>query len=120
MRSVELWVGKSDDTPAPPRVRLRVYDRELTKCHKCRRDIGPAEKWTLEHRIAISSGGRNAEDNLCCTCSWCLPIKNAVDAAIKKKIAKIKARHIGVKKKSRWPKRPMGGYVSNTRDINEE
>lgn len=121
MRSVKPWSGKNDDTPAPPRVRDRVYEREAGKCHRCKRLIGPQEKWTLEHRIAIENGGKNQEDNLCCTCDWCLPIKNALDAAIKKKITKIRQRHLGIKPKSRWPKRAMGhAGVSNVRDINEE
>ena len=100
-RSVPAWVGKTDNTAAPPRVRLRVYERELGLCHRCRRQIGPADRWTLEHVIALANGGRNAEDNLACTCDWCLPIKNAEDVALKAKGAAIRARHLGVRPPSR-------------------
>ena len=32
-RSVPEWVGKSDDTRVPPRVRIRVYDAYDGVCH---------------------------------------------------------------------------------------
>ncbi len=109
-RSVPLWVGKTDDTAAPPRVRARVYEREQGLCHRCRRKIGPADRWTLEHVIALALGGANSEANLACTCDWCLPIKNAEDVALKAKGAAIRARHYGIKdhSKYRWGKQRLG------------
>jgi 5-methylcytosine-specific restriction protein A len=109
-RSVELWVGKTDDAVAPPRVRARVFEAKQGRCHKCGRKIGPADKWTLEHLIAISNGGRNAEDNLDVTCDWCLPIKNAGDASIKKHGTQVRYRHMGIKAKSG---RPLAGTRSS-------
>jgi 5-methylcytosine-specific restriction endonuclease McrA len=108
-RSVKDWVGKTDDTQAPPRVRLRVFERCEGRCHRCGRKIRPGGKWTLEHLTAIILGGRNSEDNLGCTCEWCLPIKNAEDQSAKSKLAKITKRHIGVKENKRgFPKPPPG------------
>lgn len=104
-RTVEIWEGKNDDTPAPPRVRARVFVREGGKCHRCGRKIGPADRWTLEHVIALILGGKNREDNLACTCEWCLPIKNAEDQAAKSKLADIRERHLGIKPAKRpFPK----------------
>lgn len=104
-RAVELWEGATDDTPAPPRVRARVFMRCEGKCHRCGRKIGPADKWTLEHLIALILGGKNREDNLGCTCAWCLPDKNAEDQAAKSKVADIRNRHLGIKPAKRpWTK----------------
>ena len=100
-RSVPEWVGKTDDTPAPPRVRLRVWDRCEGKCGQCGRKIRPGEGWTLEHLIAIINGGRNAEGNLGVTCNWCLPDKNAADVAIKANTAAIRTKHLGIRPPSR-------------------
>ena len=122
-RSVDLWVGKTDDTQAPPRVRIRVFEREGGRCHACGRPIRAwCEKWTLEHRIALINGGRNAEDNLCLTCCNCLPEKNASDVAEKSKVAEIRKKHLlPSEKKHRWPKRPMSpSRTDNTRYINED
>ena len=104
-RSVELWIGRTDDTPAPPRVRLRVWERCEGKCHRCGRKIRAGERWVLEHLKALINGGRNAEDNLCLTCCNCLPIKNAEDVAEKSKVYAIRSKHLGLRKKSTFPKR---------------
>lgn len=107
-RSVDEWCGNTDDTPAPPRVRLRVFERCQGLCHRCGRKIGPADKWTLEHRIAIILGGQNRESNLCLTCEWCLPEKNAEDQAAKSKLANIRKRDHGIREPSRGFRRPPG------------
>jgi hypothetical protein len=105
-RSVKEWVGKTDDTPVPPRVRLRVFDAKGGKCHKCRRMVAAArEPWTCEHLIALCNGGSNRESNLDVTCCNCLPEKNAADVAEKSKIIDIRKKHLGLK----TPKRPMPG-----------
>lgn len=119
-RSVDLWIGKTDDTPTPPRVRLRVFTTCGGRCHRCNRLIRPADKWTLEHRIALILGGRNAEENLCLTCNWCLPIKNGEDQAAKSKLANIEKRHLGIKTKSgRGFQKAPPGYNHWTRRIEQ-
>ena len=107
-RSVELWVGKDDDAVAPPRVRARVFDRCEGRCHKCGRLIGPADHWTLEHLIALINGGKNAEANMCLTCHWCLPMKNAEDAAIKSHGTQVRYRHLGIE--TAHPKLRSAGF----------
>ena len=118
-RSVQEWIGATDDTPAPPRVRLRVWEKEGGRCHACGRPIRVGEKWTMEHRVALINGGANAENNLCLTCCNCLPAKNAADVAEKSKVAKTRKNHLGIKRASRpmpgskasgW-KRKMSGEV---------
>lgn len=106
-RSVALWVGRSDDTNAPPRVRLRVWDRCEGRCGQCGRKIRPGEGWTLEHLIALINGGKNAEDNLGVTCDWCLPAKNAADVAVKAKTAAVRAKHLGIRPPSQLRSAPF-------------
>ena len=120
-RSVETWVGATPDTPAPLRVRVRVFEAKKGRCHRCGRKIGAGDHWTLEHLIALINGGRNAEDNLDLTCDWCLPVKNAADMEIKSKSARIRAKHIG----AHQPKRKIqsAGFrrpLSNTRYIDND
>ena len=101
VRSVALWVGKNDDTAAPPRVRLRVWDRCEGRCGQCGRKIRPGEGWTLEHLIALINGGANAEHNLGVTCDWCLPTKNAADVAEKAVTARVRSKHLGIRQPSK-------------------
>ena len=60
-REIPEWVGKTDDTPAPTRVRLRVFDAHGGKCAECGVKLGPATPWDLDHTVALVNGGENAE-----------------------------------------------------------
>jgi 5-methylcytosine-specific restriction protein A len=100
-REVAEWIGKTDDTPAPPRVRLRVWDRCEGKCHRCARAIPTGDAWILEHFIALINGGENRERNLCLTCSWCKPIKDAEDVAVKAETYRVRSKHILPREPSR-------------------
>lgn len=105
-RSVAEWIGKTDNTAAPPRVRVRVFEACGGRCHKCGRKIRTGERWTLEHLTALINGGRNAESNLSVTCDWCLPTKNAEDVAIKAKTYAVKSNFILPRERSKFPQRP--------------
>ncbi len=105
-RAVAEWIGKTDDTPVPPRVRARVFDREQGRCHACRRQVRPGEPWTCEHLKALINGGENREKNLGVTCRNCLPAKNATDVAKKSKVA-TKRKKLLLRRQSKW--RPMPG-----------
>lgn len=102
MRSVEEWIGRNDDDPVPPRVRLRVFDAKGGKCHKCTRKIMVGEPWTCEHIIALANKGPNRESNLGVTCCNCLPEKNADDLAEKSSVYHKRARHLGIDLKPKW------------------
>lgn len=106
-RSVPAWQGATDDTAIPPRVRLRVWDREQGRCHRCARKIPVGDAWIIEHRIAIILGGANAEPNLCLTCSWCKPLKDAEDVAEKAATYAVRSKHLLPRKPSKWPSRPF-------------
>jgi 5-methylcytosine-specific restriction endonuclease McrA len=104
-RSVEAWVGRTDDTAIPPRVRLRVWEAACGRCQICGRKLGPADKWDVDHITAIVNGGAHSEANMQVACSWCHKAKTAEDVATKAKGARIRMRHAGIKRKSR----PMPG-----------
>ncbi|WP_343057462.1 HNH endonuclease [Chthonobacter rhizosphaerae] len=105
-RSVEEWVGTSDDTALPPRVRIRVFEAHGGRCAICTREIGPADQWVCDHRIALINGGEHREQNLQPVCCWCdRVVKTPADIALKAKIDRVKARYLGV----RCAKSPMSG-----------
>jgi 5-methylcytosine-specific restriction protein A len=120
-RTVEEWIGKTPDTAIPPRVRVRVFDSKSGHCHKCHRKIRAGEKWTCEHLIALINGGENRERNLDVTCDWCLPSKNAADVAEKSTVYHKRAKHLGIRKQSTFPKRsnPWGRVKGNTKSLED-
>lgn len=95
-RELPEWRGKTDDTPAPPRVRLRVFEDHGGICYLSNRKIMPGEKWQLEHIIAICNGGENRESNMAPALVEPHKIKSAEDVAQKSKNYRIRAKHLGV------------------------
>ncbi len=58
-REVAEWIGKTDDSMPPERVRLRILRRYNFTCYKTGVPIAPGSKWQLDHIIAIINGGKN-------------------------------------------------------------
>jgi len=98
-RSVDLWVGKTPDAKVPPRVRARIFLRENGVCHLSGRKIGPGDAWDLDHKVALINGGTHSEDNLFPALRDKHREKTAADVAEKSKVARIRAKHLGI-----WPK----------------
>ena len=113
VRQVEEWVGATPDTPIPERVKLRVFEREKGRCYLSGRLIRPGDKWDAEHVVAIANGGENRERNLKVALKAAHKIKTAADVATKAKIARVKAKHLGVA-------RPKAGGFRGWRKMNGE
>jgi 5-methylcytosine-specific restriction protein A len=120
-RSVPEWIGKTPDTPAPPRVRLRVFEAFGGRCAICGCKIGATVKWALDHIIALINGGENRESNLQPICDGCHKIKTRADVAEKSKTSRIREKYLGIRphrsrpmpgsRQSKW-KRCMDGTVT--------
>lgn len=106
-RIVDEWIGKNDDTPIPPRVKLRVFERLGGRCHLSGRKIMAGDAWDCDHVKALINGGENRESNLAPALRDKHREKTARDVAEKAKVARIRAKHLGIHK----PK--AGGF--NTR-----
>lgn len=108
-RATPEWQGRTDDTPAPPRVKLRVLEAYQGRCHWSGRKIMPGDEWDVDHVMALINGGKNVESNLA-------PIlrgkphkeKTALDVAIKAKTARMRQKHLGVFPASRAKLRSRG------------
>lgn len=110
-RSVKEWVGRSNDSQIPPRVRIRVFERDGGKCQcGCGHIIRAGEQWQTDHIVALINGGANRESNLQTLYGPCHKLKTKADTAEKSATYKSKLKHLGLKK----PKHPMlGGRNSN-------
>jgi 5-methylcytosine-specific restriction protein A len=92
-RRVEPWIGKTDDTPIPPRVKLRVKVRANDCCEACGARVRYGAE--IDHTIAIINGGRNSEDNLRLLCRTCHAGKTRSDVSEKAKTARKQASLAG-------------------------
>jgi 5-methylcytosine-specific restriction protein A len=98
-RSVDQWIGATDDAMPPPRVRLRVFQAHGGRCYRSGRLIRAGDKWALDHIIAIINGGKNIESNLAPILEDSHKEKTAEDLAIKSKTYRMAAKFNGT-----WPK----------------
>lgn len=108
MRSVDEWIGATDDQVPPPRVRLRIFDTHGGRCHLCTAKIMPGTYWQADHVKALCNGGENRESNLKPACRNCCYAKTAEDVAEKSDIATKRKKHILPKEKSRSFRKPPG------------
>lgn len=107
MRSVPLWVGKTDDERIPPRVRARVFEREQGRCWISGRKIMAGEPWDVDHKIPLCAGGRHAEENLAPALRDKHREKTAEDVAEKSYVARVRSKFLGIRAKGRgFPKHP--------------
>lgn len=104
MRSTPEWVGASDDSRIPPRVRLRVFYRDSGICQcGCGLMIRAGQKWQTDHIVALINGGKNVESNLRTLLAKHHAEKTKADVAEKAKVYRKAAAHLGIKPKSSRP-----------------
>lgn len=101
-RSVPEWFGATANTPVPPRVRVRLYDRADGHCEICGRRLGPGDRWQPDHVVALVNGGANSEGNLRVACEWCHSEKTKRDVEEKSRVHRKRVKHLGLEKKRPW------------------
>lgn len=100
-RSTPEWIGKTDDAKIPPRVKARIYLDASGRCLKCTRFIdGSALAAEYDHIIPLVIGGENRESNLQLLCTECHAQKTKLDVKLKAKVARIRKKNLGIKKRS--------------------
>jgi 5-methylcytosine-specific restriction protein A len=97
-RSVPEWIGKTDDSAIPVRVKLRVHANAEGRCAKCGVEAAVGQ---YDHAISLILGGENRESNLQFLCTPCHKAKTKLDVKLKAKVARVRARHLGVKRRRR-------------------
>lgn len=113
MRSITGWKGKTDDASIPPRVRLRIWDRDEGKCQgPCHRKLHPGDTVHYDHKVPLKDGGEHREENLQLLCEGCHIVKTGLEATARAHIDAIKKRHRGIK---REPSIKVGRRFDGTR-----
>jgi 5-methylcytosine-specific restriction protein A len=97
-RAVPEWHGKTPDSKIPPHVRMRVFLAHDGRCHLSKRKIMPADYWECDHIVALCNGGEHRESNLAPALAEPHKIKTKADVREKSKVARLRKRHLGIKK----------------------
>lgn len=103
MRSVEEWIGKTDDAKVPNRVRIRVFERFHGRCYRSGIPIAAGQPWELDHIIALANGGSHRESNLAPILASEHKLKSKQDRKVQTRIFKAKRRHLGLRKAKSKP-----------------
>ena len=101
MRSIDEWIGKSDDSPVPAGVRLRIFDRCGGRCHVSGRLIRAGERWDLDHIIALGNGGRHRESNLAPALTAPHREKTTQDVKEMATVRRKRKKHLGIQSRKR-------------------
>lgn len=120
-RKVPEWIGKTDDTPIPDHVKLRIFEREGGRCYLTGKKLSAGE-YDFEHVIALAlwtgDGHGNRESNIRLAYRPAHRAKTAADRKQQAKSDRIRKKHLGITQpKGTIPNRPWGGFPSNARDI---
>ena len=119
-RSTPEWIGKTDDTKIPGRVKARVFVAHGGICNETGRKIAPGDEWDCDHVQALANGGENRESNLAPVLREAHKEKTRRDVAQKSKDARVRSKHLGVHesksplpggRKSRFKKKVTGEGV---------
>lgn len=126
MRPLPEWIGLTDTTPAPARVKARIVLRQNGICAcGCGVKLGLAgERIEFDHTLALILGGENSEANLRALRSPCHRAKTREDVAQKSIEARKRNKHLGLttpksklpgSRGSKW-KRKVSGEVVRRED----
>lgn len=124
-RSVDEWIGKTDDAMPPPRVRLRIFEAHKGICHLTGRKIEAGDAWDLDHVQALCNGGENRETNLAPALRDAHRAKTAADVKVRAKSDRVRKKHIGIhqtkaiipgSKRSPWKRKLDGTLVRRNQE----
>lgn len=104
-RALPEWIGKTDDSKVPDRVRIRIFDREGGRCWISGRKIMPGDAWDLDHKVALINGGEHRESNLFPALRDKHRAKTAEDVAEKAETYRVRSKHVLPKGPSRLQSR---------------
>ena len=118
MRELPEWIGKTDDSAVPARVKVRVLDAYENKCALSGIAFRPGDKIEFDHITPLWLGGENRESNLQPVLPKHHKKKTSTEAKVRKKVNNIRKKHNGLKPKSKawgssnkWKKKISGEVV---------
>lgn len=95
-RTVDEWIGKTDDSKIPGSVKQRIVDRQGGCCALTGIVFGPGNKPEFDHKVALWLGGKHRETNLHAICKDAHKAKTAAEATVRSKVNSQRKKHIGI------------------------
>ena len=107
--------------PRTAKQRLELFNANGRICHLCGGKIEAGQAWELDHVNELWISGDDSDENMKPAHKKCHRAKTSQRATVLAKVARIEAKHKGVKKKSKWGpfRKKMDGTVIDTRKERE-
>ena len=87
--------------------RAALFEAHGGRCHICGQKIS-GKGWDVEHVIPLAMGGEDGGSNLRPAHDACHGEKTAADLNDLAKVKRVRAKHLGAKKPTTFPKLPAG------------
>jgi len=113
MRTVDEWIGKTDDSMPPASVKDRIIERQNKQCAISGYTFKSGDKIEFDHKIPLWLGGKNSETNLQAVLAETHAKKTKTEATVRAKINRLRQKDLGI-----FPK-PKGNSRIQSRGFNK-
>lgn len=100
MRSVDEWIGRTDDSTSPDSCKLRIRDRQGDCCAVTGIPFRDGVKIQYDHIVPLWLGGENRETNLQAITEAAHKAKTQAEATVRAKVNRNRIKRVGGKRKS--------------------
>lgn len=102
MRTVDEWIGRTDDTAPSDGCKRRILTRQNWRCAITDVEFRDGVKAVFDHITPLWLGGENRESNLQALTVEAHASKTKTEAKVRGKVNRIQLKRMGAKKKSSW------------------
>lgn len=106
-RDCQEWIGRSPNTPVPPRVQLRVLLRQSRLCAITGLPKGKGQEFQCDHIIRLKDGGENREVNLQMILVDAHKVKSAGERKSGKKVTSLQMKSFGINRQTVGQRRTL-------------
>ena len=93
-RTIKPWIGKTDDSCPPQSVKLRILDRQGSRCAITDLPFDTKHKPQFDHKTPLWLGGANSEENLQAIRAEPHKSKTSAEAKVRGKVMAAAAKHV--------------------------
>lgn len=96
-RTVDEWIGKTDDSPPSEACKRRIVAKQDGRCALTSREFTPKDQPQFDHKVPLWLGGENRESNLQAIIDDAHKAKTKAEAKVRAQVNARQSSHLGLK-----------------------